>query len=402
MKTDTQTYLLTGATGFLGSHLMASLLKKGYRIIVFGRSKSNESLQQRVIKLLQWFGIEYMIKNVECVDYDLSKNMFGLEKSNYVRLATITDSIIHCASDTSFAECKREKVIESNINGLAEILKFASQAHVKHFYYISTAYVAGITENICKENLPLTDKFTNVYEESKAHAENIIAEYCETKSIRYSIIRPSIVYGDSSNGRSLKFNALYFPLKSLKFVRDIYMNDLKNNGGKKSEKCGIHINDQGYIKLPLSIYLPKQGALNLIPVDYFVNATMEIIAKTSSGGIFHLTNHAYTKLETIIAYNEQLMMMKGVELIYGKSAENEMRNPAEELFERFIEPYRPYLSDNRIFERVNTDLVTDKMHPPEFTYEIFKNCMEYAISVNWGESIFADENMKSQHVKEYS
>ncbi len=55
-----------------------------------------------------------------------------------------------------------------------------------------------------------------------------------------------------------------------------------------------------------------------------------------------------------------------------------LRNPAEELFDRFIEPYRPYLSDNRIFDRANTDLVTDNLNPPEFTYEIFKNCMEYA------------------------
>jgi len=88
------------------------------------------------------------------------------------------------------------------------------------------------------------------------------------------------------------------------------------------------------------------------------------------------------------------MRIRGVEIIYGKAGNNVMRNPVEELFDRFIEPYRPYLSDNRIFDRVNTDLVTDNLQPPEFTNEIFKNCMEYAISVNWGESIFAEENKK--------
>jgi len=39
------TIALTGATGFLGSHLMATLLSKGYNIIVFGRSAKNESLE---------------------------------------------------------------------------------------------------------------------------------------------------------------------------------------------------------------------------------------------------------------------------------------------------------------------------------------------------------------------
>jgi hypothetical protein len=33
------------------------------------------------------------------------------------------------------------------------------------------------------------------------------------------------------------------------------------------------------------------------------------------------------------------------------------------------------------------------LQPPEFTSEIFKKCMEYAISVNWGESIFAEKNI---------
>jgi len=38
---------LTGATGFLGSHLMATMLKKGYSIIVLGRTAKNESLKER-------------------------------------------------------------------------------------------------------------------------------------------------------------------------------------------------------------------------------------------------------------------------------------------------------------------------------------------------------------------
>jgi hypothetical protein len=49
------------------------------------------------------------------------------------------------------------------------------------------------------------------------------------------------------------------------------------------------------------------------------------------------------------------------------------------------------LSDNREFDRTNTLLITDNLNPPEFTYEIFKTCMEYAIDVKWGELIFEEE-----------
>jgi hypothetical protein len=161
-----------------------------------------------------------------------------------------------------------------------------------------------------------------------------------------------------------------------------------NNGGKKSAMAGIYIDGEGYLFLPLRIFLPGKGCLNVIPVDYFVNATMKIIANPSHGKIYHLTSNSPASLEDISKYNEQLMKIRGVEVIYGRPEDNIMRNPAEELFDRFVEPYRRYLSDTRIFNRKNTDEATGNFHPPEFTFEIFRRCMEYAISVNWGKSIF--------------
>jgi len=386
---------LTGATGFLGSHLMASMLTGGYKIIVLGRPAKEETLQDRISKLLRWFGIEELAGQLEFVEIDFIKPMLGIPEAEYKNLCETTEQIIHCASDTSFSERKRDIVFKSNVTSLEGILEFAANAKVNFFHYISTSYVSGKNGTICKECLSSATEFLNVYEESKALAENIIGTYCENNSIPFTIIRPSIVYGDSHTGRSLRFNALYFPLQSVKYIKEIYLNDIINHGGKKSGQSGIFIDDEGYLFLPLRIYLPKEGALNLIPVDYFVNATMKIIDNATSGGIYHLTNNSPTKLEVISVYNEQFMKIKGVEIIYGKSADNALRNPAEELFDRFIEPYRDYLSDNRIFDRANTDLVTDNLHPPEFTDEIFKNCMEYAIRVNWGESVFATVNEKN-------
>jgi nucleoside-diphosphate-sugar epimerase len=382
------TIALTGATGFLGSHLMATLLSKGYNIIVFGRSAKNESLEERISRLLQWFGIDSCLDQVTCVDTDLSQDNLGIPMGEYSRLCSVVDSVIHCASDTSFSESKREKVIAANINNLKGILDFSKNAHVNFFHYISTAYVAGTGVTYCKETLSSVKTFTNVYEESKAEAEKIISRFCEKNSICLSILRPSIVYGDSQSGRSLKFNALYFPVRSAQSIRDIYLNDLLNNGGLKAAKNGIFIDKEGYLFLPLKIYLPHEGDINIIPVDYFVNTTIKIIENCSSKGIYHLTNPFHTTMKIIAKYYEQLMKVKGVEIIYGPMPDDLLRNPAEELFDRFIEPYRPYLSDNRVFDRTNTILATDNLNPPEFTYDIFKTCMEYAIKVNWGTSIF--------------
>jgi nucleoside-diphosphate-sugar epimerase len=379
---------LTGATGFLGSHLMASLLIKGYEIVILGRPAKNMSLSERITKLLKWFGIDSDPSKIKCVDTDLSLDKMGIESGEYSRLCFEVEAVIHCASDTSFAESKREKVIAANINNLKGILEFSKNANVKFFHYISTAYVAGTGATDCREVLSSSETFTNVYEESKAEAENIISRFCQENSIHLSIIRPSIVYGDSQSGRSLKFNALYFPIRSAQSIRDIYLNDIYNNQGIKAAKNGIYIDKEGYLYLPLKIYLPNEGDLNIIPVDYFVNATVKIIENCSQSGIYHLTNSYPTTMKIVAQYYGQLMKVKGVEIIYGYPPENTERNPAEELFDRFIEPYRPYLSDNRVFDRTNANKATDGLNPPPFTFEIFKTCMEYAIAVNWGASIF--------------
>lgn len=386
---------LTGATGFLGSHLMAGLITKGYNIVVFGRAAKNESLQERIFRLLKWFVVENLSEQVTCIDTDLSQDYLGISNNEYSRLCSLVDSVIHCASDTSFSESKREKVMAANINNLRGILEFSKNAHVNFFHYISTAYVAGSDVTYCRETLSPAKTFTNVYEESKAAAENIISGFCDKNDIPLSIIRPSIVYGDSQTGRSLKFNALYFPVRSAQSIRDIYLNDILNNGGLKAAKNGIFIDKEGYLFLPLKIYLPHEGDINIIPVDYFVISTISIMENCSDNGIYHLTNPNRTTMKILAKYYEQLMKVRGIEIIYGMMPNDLVRNPAEELFDRFVEPYRPYLSDNREFDRTNTLLITDNLNPPEFTYEIFKTCMEYAIDVKWGELIFEEEYEQS-------
>jgi thioester reductase-like protein len=52
------TLVLTGATGFLGGHLMAALLRKGERLIVLGRASAGQSLAERIARQLRWFGLD--------------------------------------------------------------------------------------------------------------------------------------------------------------------------------------------------------------------------------------------------------------------------------------------------------------------------------------------------------
>ncbi len=386
---DHQTYLLTGATGFLGSHIMAGLLNRHNRLVIFGRPVGSMSLKARIRKLLDWFSIGHLEELLEFYETDFMSDGLGLGNMEYEHLCSRGLAIIHCASDTSFAEKNRQKVMRSNVDSLVEILNFASRSKATWFHFISTAFAAGIDSAECHEEPVNSANFTNVYEESKAHAENIIIARCSEDKIPYTVIRPSIVYGDSVNGRSLKFNALYVPVRSAQAIRDIYLEDIRKNDGKKASECMVSLDETGKLHLPMKIYIPDKGKINLIPVDYFTRSVFSILEKPVPGTIYHITSNKPENMERLAAYTQKLLNITGIEVVIGTPGSDETRNAPEELFDHLIKPYMPYISDTRIFKRENTDRVTSNSYPPDLSYEIFEKCMTYAISADWGKKLFS-------------
>lgn len=385
---NSEKYLLTGATGFLGSHIMAELLLKGKKVVITGRASKKESLKERIQILLNWFGIKHLAGMLEFYETDFLKTKLGLGEEEYENLCAKGLTIIHCASDTSFAEKNRKRVMSSNVENLTEILNFALKSSTPCFHFISTAYAVG-TDNIdCPEAPVNSAHFTNVYEESKANAETIVSQRCSEGEIPFTIIRPSIVYGNSISGRSLKFNALYYPVRFLQYIKEIYLNDIKNNNGIKSKENDIYINDEGMLHLPIRIFIPNEGKINLIPVDYFTDTFFSIIEKPRSETYYHVTSNTPENMERLTLYTERFLNITGIEIVLGTSDADELRNPAEELFDHFIKAYSPYLSDKRNFSRQNTDEVTYGNLPPDFSYEIFTKCMSFAVSAEWGKRLF--------------
>lgn len=375
---------LTGATGFLGSSIMTGLLKKGYSVNVAGRAKGNLSLHERIIKILDWYNAGYLAGNVTEFKTDFSKPFLGLSGEDYDKLCAGSPPVIHCASDTSFAERNRSRVMESNVYGLKNILELVHESNTSCFHYISTAYASGAVSGKVPELPVAVSEYTNVYEESKAIAEREISQFCDKFKIPYTIIRPAIVYGDSGTGHSLRFNALYYPVKSIGYIRDIYLNDLRNNAGARSAEWGIFICEDGYLNLPLRIYLPHKGLINLIPLEYFTESALSVVENPAPGMIYNIAADSPPDMELLLKFTGKFLQIRGLEVVYAEPDKDMLRNPAEELFDHFMKPYRPYLSDRREFVTDNTQKVTGGLNPPEMSYEIFERCMNYAVSVEWG------------------
>lgn len=383
--------LITGGTGFLGAHIAAYLIEQGEEVIFLARSKQGLSAADRVDRLLDWLGVAAdRKKNVRVVEGRIEHPALALEPDLSASMSREIDEIVHCASSTSFAERKRAEVEAVNLDGLRHVLDLAERSRCRRFHLVSTAYVAGRTSGPCPEEIVHPTAFTNVYEETKCRAEWLTSERCAKAGIRLSIYRTSIVYGHSETGRSLLFNALYYPVRTALFLKNLYETDIRERGGRKAAEMGVRLDGDGWTVMPIRILVGDGAGINVVPIDFFVRAFGSIREGTSDSGVFHIVNSRQTRLEDIIEYTQALFRIQGISACPAQEMEGKPRNALEAVFETYLEAYGPYMRDRRIFGTERAGPILDKkgLRCPDLTYDSFKRCLDYAVDCDWGRRLF--------------
>ena len=384
--------LVTGAAGFLGSHIAVALARAGFRVAVLARSSKTLSARDRVARLAAWFGLdERTAAAIEVVEGDILDPGWAAAMLDGASKPAPFDEIVHCASNTAFAERKRAEVEAANIDGLRSVLDYAVRGGCAFFHHVSTAYVAGRRTGLCREDWVEQGPFTNVYEETKARGEIIARDLCRAEGIRLNVYRPTIVYGDSRTGRTLRFNALYFPVKAAVFLRDIYLADIRQGEGRRAAELGIRMAEGGALVMPIRIDAGRGGGINLVPVDYCVGAFMAVFEDGLDGGIYHIANPRVTTLAELVAFGKRRFQMEGIEACGPESFDVRPRNTLEVLYDSYLEIYRPYMQDTRVFDMANAAPFLGKrgIVCPAFDYGIFSRCMDYAVEAEWGARLFA-------------
>jgi len=388
----TPRYFLTGGTGFLGSHIAAELLRRGRSVSLLARSNGHGAAADRVRELLDWFGLTASERRgLRVFEGDITRPALGLDPSTYGEALQTTDEIIHCASNTAFVERKRAEVEATNVAGLGRVLAFARASEARFFHHVSTAFVAGMTSGLCPEEPAKPGGFHNVYEETKCLGERAVAAACRGAGIRLSIYRPSIVYGDSRTGRSLVFNAVYFPVRTAFFLRDVFERDIREKGGRRAADMGISLEADGVMRLPLRIPVSGAGGLDLIPVDYFLEAFLALMDGARQGGIFHIVSGTPERIEAIIDYSSRLFRLTGIRAASPEDFARSPKTPLEALYGQCVEAYEPYMKDERVFDTTRARAVLDRvgLKCPRFDFAVFERCMKYAVEAGWGSRLFA-------------
>lgn len=166
---------ITGATGFIGHHLVKKLLDEGHIVhAIFRLQAKSEQIKHNNIK---WFKGD--ILNNE----SLRIAMNGCQQ------------VYHVAAYAAACEKKPGDFSKYNVQGTINVIETAKQLGINDIVVTSTAGVFGpsLHEIITEATVSSIPYFTG-YERSKAESERIISDYVR-KGMRIVIVNPTRVYG---------------------------------------------------------------------------------------------------------------------------------------------------------------------------------------------------------------
>ncbi|MFF8393078.1 amino acid adenylation domain-containing protein [Streptomyces sp. NPDC016172] len=134
------TVLLTGATGFIGVHLLHELLARtSERVVCLIRATDRQSALERVEASLKHYGLldSTPLDRLVPLNGDLTRPAFGLTHTEHAELADQVDTVVHSAAMVNLL-FDYDAHRPANVLGTLEILRFLSTGRRKHLHHIST------------------------------------------------------------------------------------------------------------------------------------------------------------------------------------------------------------------------------------------------------------------------
>jgi thioester reductase-like protein len=327
---------LTGATGFLGSHLTWRLLHEGHNVSVLARGTKNSSARDRVVQTLHDVGATDF-HNLDVSEGDISLPDLGLNEAVTRRIIASTDEVWHCAASLSFQHEDRGEIFRMNVGGTQHVLALTERTPKRRLQHVSTAYIAGNRSDLALESeIDVGQSFKNAYEESKCRAELLIADAHRRGSVSASVYRPSIVIGDSKSGRVTHFHGVYA------FIRGLWA---------ALQRLRRRMPEGGLINLPLRVLGVETQTLNFVPIDYVVDGMIEIAQRPESvGGTYHLVNPVPTENRLWLPHICRVLGVEGIQLVRENSFLKTPMTKLEALFQKQMAFYYQYLQGEPRFD----------------------------------------------------
>lgn len=251
------TYFVTGATGFIGRHLVSNLLKRKGTVHVLIRKGSQKKLDA-IAEKMGWDR-----KRVRAVAGDLAKPRLGLTAAQVKALQGKVQHFFHLAAIYDItADAEAQRV--ANIDGTRHALELAGAIRAGCFHHTSSIAAAGLYPGVFREDMfDEAEELDDPYLRSKHESEGLVRKECP---VPFRIYRPGIVVGHSRTGEIDKIDGPYYFFTLIKKMRELLP--------QWAPTLGI-----------------EGGRINVVPVDYVADAMDHIAHKKGlDGGCFHLVD----------------------------------------------------------------------------------------------------------------
>ncbi len=250
-------YFVTGATGFIGRHLVANLLRRKGPIHLLVRKDSRKKLDA-IAKKMGWD-----MKRIVVVEGDMTAEKCGITAAQLRSLHGKVKHFFHLAAVydiTASAESQRS----ANIDGTRHALDLAVAMGAGCFHHTSSIAAAGLYPGVFREDMfEEAEGLDDPYLRTKHESEGLVRR---EKRIPWRIYRPGMVVGHSQTGEMDKIDGPYYFFSFIKKLREMlpqWMPTLGIEGGR----------------------------INLVPVDFVADAMDHIAHKPRlDGHTFHLVD----------------------------------------------------------------------------------------------------------------
>lgn len=209
--------LVTGATGFIGTQLVHSLVKKGYEVTIFHRKSSDFSAFKNYGDSVKF--VVGHINSIENVNLALSKDI---------------EVVFHLAGWIGYSRSEREMMERVNVGGTQNVIEACLNNNIKRLVYMSSVVAIGASfdKKPLNENSEYNVSHLNLgYFETKKKAEDFVKQACKKRGLNAVIVNPATVYGASdakkgSRKAQLKVARGQLPFYTLGGVNVVHVDDV--------------------------------------------------------------------------------------------------------------------------------------------------------------------------------
>uniref|UniRef100_UPI00245718B1 thioester reductase domain-containing protein n=1 Tax=Nocardia cyriacigeorgica TaxID=135487 RepID=UPI00245718B1 len=271
---DTGDVLLTGATGFLGVHLLRELLDRtDSRVWCLVRGRDHADGLRRISAALARYQLPHhdLAERVVAVPGDLEQPRLGLSEADFADLAARISVIHHNGARVNHLESYAD-LRAANVGGTTEVLRLATTVRIKPVHFVSTlnAVLGTETSGVVLEDsdIPAAEVTKHGYVAAKWVAEQLVLAAGE-RGVPVAVYRPGLICGSVETGVMSADDSMWTMVRAAALL-------------------GV---------------TPDLGdtAVSLAPVDYVARALVAIAnAGLPDSGRYHLVNTTPTRVADIL------------------------------------------------------------------------------------------------------